>query len=90
MKFRLEMTSVACPEQYDVFYGDEQVGYLRLRHGVFRCYFPNSDGEMICEAYPKGDGLFEYDEREPYIKWALEHIRRKMTENIEYEIEEME
>ena len=29
------MTSCACPEQYDVYKGDEAVGYVRLRHGNF-------------------------------------------------------
>ena len=34
--YRLILTCGACPEQYDVFDGDRQVGYLRLRHGHFR------------------------------------------------------
>ena len=28
-----EQTCAAYPEQYDVWKGDEQVGYVRLRHG---------------------------------------------------------
>ena len=38
--FIVEMTCFACPEQYDVFLDGEQVGYLRLKHGVFRCDYP--------------------------------------------------
>ena len=67
MEFKLKMTCSACPEQYDVFYNDEQVGYLRLRHGVFTCSYPDVGGEKIYEAYPKGDGSFDYDERDYYI-----------------------
>ena len=35
-RLRLVRTSYACPEQYDVFRGSENVGYLRLRWGSFR------------------------------------------------------
>lgn len=43
--FRFVMTSVSCPEQYDVFLESEQVGYLRLRNGRLRGYCPNYGGE---------------------------------------------
>ena len=33
--FKLVQTCGACPEQYDVYEGDEEVGYMRLRHGHF-------------------------------------------------------
>lgn len=87
MDFILKMTCSACPEQYDVFYKGEQVGYLRLRHGVFTCSYPDVGGETIYEAYPKGDGSFDYDERDFYIGQALEHIKRKIFQKIEYDIE---
>ena len=29
-------TCGACPEQYDVFLGDKQIGYVRLRGGALR------------------------------------------------------
>lgn len=30
---RFELTCGACPEQYDVYNGETQVGYVRLRWG---------------------------------------------------------
>lgn len=42
--FILEQTCYAYPEQYDVFLDGKQVGYLRLRHGYFRCDYPNCGG----------------------------------------------
>ena len=36
LEIKLIQTCGACPEQYDAFIGEEQVGYLRLRHGYFR------------------------------------------------------
>jgi len=76
---RLVCTCGACPEQYDVFDGDVQVGYLRLRHGWFRADVPVAGGETVYESYPKGDGIFEDDERlielTKAIKAIKEHIK---------------
>jgi hypothetical protein len=67
-------TCYACPEQYDVFLGTEQIGYLRLRHGYFAAYHPDVDGSCVFQAYPKGDGIFEEDERGFYLSAALEAL----------------
>jgi hypothetical protein len=68
-KYRYELTCGACPEQYDVYdIDDKQVAYVRLRHGYLYCSVPYSGGEVIYEAYPKGDGIFEEDEREKYLQ----------------------
>ena len=72
--FKLQRTCWACPEQYDVWMGDKQVGYLRLRHGFFRADYPDCGGETVYEATPKGDGLFEADEREHYLTEAVAAI----------------
>lgn len=79
-KYRLELTCAGCPEQYDVFLEDEQVGYLRLRHGYFRVEFPNCRGELIYKASPKGDGMFNEDEREFYLNEAISAIDAKLNE----------
>ena len=42
IELKFEETSSACPEQYDVFKGGKQVGYIRLRHGVLSCRYPKS------------------------------------------------
>lgn len=75
MSYRLVRTCGACPEQYDVFDGEEKVGYLRLRHGSFRAEYPDCGGEVVYAANTEGDGMFEDDEREYHISRALEGIR---------------
>ena len=47
IELRFEKTCDACPEQYDVFKGSKQVGYIRLRHGVLSCRYPNIHGKTI-------------------------------------------
>lgn len=62
--YRLICTCAACPEQYDVQDSTgQQMGYLRLRHGHFRADVPDCGGETVYESTPKGDGIFEDDER---------------------------
>lgn len=74
LDFRL--TSGACPEQYDVFNGDKQVGYVRLRGGWLRCDIPDCGGDTIFEAYPNGaDGMFKSDEQRDYY---LKKIAKKI------------
>ena len=73
-EMNLVQTCGACPEQYDVFLNDEQVGYLRLRHGYFRADYPYCGGVTVYEASPDGDGIFADYERDNYINAALEAI----------------
>lgn len=68
---KLVMTCGACPEQYDVFYRNQQIGYLRLRHGNFTADYPDVSGELVYQASPKGDGIFEDSEREIYLTSAV-------------------
>lgn len=79
MKIELIRTCTACPEQYDVMLDEEQVGYLRLRHGRFTVEYPDCGGELIFEAYPKGDGIFMEDERSVYLGWAMAAIIDKIS-----------
>jgi plasmid stability protein len=67
---RLVRTCFACPEQYDAFIGEEKVGYLRLRHGHFRVECPDVFGETVYEDSPKGDGIFDDDERAEHLAAA--------------------
>ncbi len=62
---RFVMTCIGCPEQYDVFDGDRQVGYVRLRHGFLEVEYLECGGEMLLENGENediGDGWFETDE----------------------------
>ena len=85
----LKQTCTACPEQYDVFIGNNQIGYLRLRHGSFTASFPDHMGEIVYTAHPEGDGIFEDHERKKYIREALNAIdfherreRKKLVKKI--------
>ena len=46
-QYNFVQTCEACPEQYDVFYGVDQVGYVRIRYGVLSLYYPDVNGSMI-------------------------------------------
>lgn len=66
----LKQTCEGCPEQYDAFDGDEQVGYLRLRWGHFTVEAPDCGGTLLASCHPHGDGGFESWEREHYLTLA--------------------
>lgn len=74
---RLVCTCGACPEQYDVFNEktNQQIGYLRLRHGSFRADVPDCGGETVYHAETKGDGVFDDDERMPELTKAIAAIK---------------
>lgn len=61
---RFEVTCHVCPEQYDVFDGSgKQVGYVRLRHGVFRVDYPDCMEESLIREEIEDDGVFEDEGR---------------------------
>ena len=67
----LVRTCYACPEQYDAMMDGRKVGYFRLRHG----YFTVDAGDIeVYEAEPKGDGIFEYEEREGFLRAGIDAI----------------
>ncbi len=77
----LVQTCGACPEQYDAFYNGKMVGYLRLRHGYFTVDADRPWGAELYSARPQGDGCFEWDERDKYLRKArkaiAKHVRGK-------------
>lgn len=78
-QIRLEMTSNGCPEQYNAFIGDQQVGYLRLRNGYFRVEFLRCGGETIYEANTIGDGVFDHTERDYHLQRATDAILAQLN-----------
>lgn len=70
----LERTCYACPEQYDVFFQDFQIGYLRLRHGTFTAEYPDVGGKLAYYGYPEGDGIFEDSERFFFLREAVDSL----------------
>ena len=71
---KLELTCQACPEQYDVYFCGFQIGYLRLRHGSFRASYPDYGGVTVSTASPRGDGIFDPDERIKYLTAAVKAL----------------
>ena len=67
-EYTLHLTCWACPEQYDVYRGDEEVAYFRLRHG---CFTVDCGDERVFSACPYGDGRFKDDERQKFLEQAI-------------------
>ena len=89
---RLVMTCPAMPEQYNAYDGDKQVGYLRLRHGQFAVSCPDVDGAVVYTASPNGDGEFDDNERDFFLRFAVDAIQKwqrgetMKAPDVEYEI----
>ena len=74
--YRLQQTCSACPEQYDVYAGEEQVAYFRLRHGHFYAAVPDHGGDTVYEASPDGDGIFADYERVRHLTEAILAVQK--------------
>lgn len=72
-----------CPESYEAHLANSEniVGYLRLRHGCFTVQCPDHGGELVYHAYPKGDGIFDSDERDIYLEIAKQNIACWLNNN---------
>ncbi len=62
--FDFKKTCRWMPEQYDIYYHEHQVGYLRLRNGWLELYRDAGDDDYIFSANlgEKNDGEFENEE----------------------------
>jgi len=63
--FVLKLTSIACPEQYDAYYGEETspCAYFRLRNGIFNVRVPDAEGLVVYQTNDiLGDGCFDNEE----------------------------
>jgi hypothetical protein len=73
--YTFEHTCFACPEQYDVYWNNKQVAYVRLRHGMLRVYAPDfGDNIIFTTEDVEGDGCFTHDERPNQLRRVVEHI----------------
>jgi hypothetical protein len=59
------------------------VAYIRLRHGDLTVRCPDVGGELVYEAEPEGDGCFEDEERDPFLRHAAAAILRWIDKNQE-------
>lgn len=74
----LRLTSIAMPEQYEVFKEGQQVAYYRLRHGGFTVRYPDHSGKAIYSTEVWGDGTFYPDERLIYLTRAMRIILKEL------------
>ena len=79
------LTCMACPEQYDVFIGDKQVGYVRLRGGALRAAYPDVSADYDYTYYFQGDrwkGSFDSNkERNFHLDLVAKHLYNKYLES---------
>ena len=81
--YNLVLTCQCCPEQYDVFDSDgKQSGYIRLRGGNFRVYYPDTGGELVFYHRFEKDawkGMFDNEEeREFFLTEAVKALHNKI------------
>lgn len=81
--YQFLMTCAACPEQYDVILNKKQVGYIRLRHGALFAECFDCMQDVVFFGNPKGDGIFEEDEREYWLNQCLIAIDNYVEKNID-------
>lgn len=91
---KLIKTCDAYPEQYDAFYEGKQVGYLRVRHGIFQVFYPDANSEeVIFETQTIKNGEFEDNERiyclEDAKKAIIAKIKVSTTPNLLEDWEEI-
>ncbi len=75
----MKLTSIACPEQYDVTHNGDMSGYLRLRHGGFAAHYPDYGGHLVYWSEPSGDGMFEDEERLRHLTAAVTALHSART-----------
>lgn len=77
----LRLTCMACPEQYNAYEGDRQVGYLRYRWGSFTVRVPDSSGSVVLDDEVGGylDGMFSAEDRAECLPKAVAAIRAAMV-----------
>lgn len=71
-------TCQCCPEQYDIYYKGDQIGYLRYRYGVLDLRYRNVAGPCI---YKKtiGDNMDGYlgNQRVKYLKKCARVLKQR-------------
>ena len=72
---------IACPEQYEIYYQNRKVGYVRLRHGLLRANYPDHNGETIYTKNLSCDGSFDSQEqRESHLRDISLMIKLRIKE----------
>jgi hypothetical protein len=81
------MTCSTCPEQYDVFLGTKQIGYVRLRGARLQAAYPNVDADYSFvhhfsseNDYWKGR-FYSDNERNYWLDCVGKHLYNKFLES---------
>lgn len=79
MRIILIRTCGACPEQYDAWYNDTRIGYLRLRHGHFTAEYTDAKGRSleVYSDFTESDGIFSSEERSHYLAIAARALAER-------------
>ena len=69
-------TCMACPEQYDVTKGGQEIGYVRLRHGILNAEYTYGDKDEFVYArrYEDARGRFESDDERKVVLQRIANI----------------
>ncbi len=86
--YELVMTSLACPEQYDMLNETGQtVGYFRLRGASYTVHAPECMGDLVFDHYWDDDpwkGSFDTDEeRREFLQKGIDAVLRYHTDEWE-------
>lgn len=76
-----------CPEQYNVYHGNRQVGYVRLRHSMLKVDYPTCFGETVywCSYGNNDTGIFLNDEdRMEYLEKIAVIIKDRIKNERRY------
>jgi hypothetical protein len=73
--FKVKQTCLACPEQYDFYFDDIKVGYLRLRNGNLKVEFKD---EIILVKKIGETSVFSSDERVKELDNAVKLIKERL------------
>jgi len=89
VNIRLVRTCAACPEQYDTFLGDMEVGYIRLRWGELTVRCPDYEGQIVYSHDFNEEYKGSFDDDEESAKYlalavaAIEDWLKKQTAQTE-------
>jgi len=71
MELEFKQTCAICPEQYDVFYNEKMVAYIRLRWGRLTVECPDIRGKLVFHHQFKDGwkgGFDSEEERKDYLE----------------------
>lgn len=79
--YALIQTWHSAPEQYEVFKGGKNVGYLRLKYGTLRVFYPGVTGNQIASFETKGYSSFEEEEKTEFLEKAVAEIDKHIKKD---------